>query len=81
MRHINAIDSKRLFKIVGVENGETFTIPMDVSINYLINHDFEWIYSILEDVDKLLNLNIGEKYSLRSNRDDEHSFMTVTRIN
>jgi hypothetical protein len=80
MSHINDINSIRQFKVIGIEQGEAFYVE-PFGINQLIRLDFEWTYAICDTFDKLLNLNVGEMYSLRSNRDDENSFMTVTRIN
>jgi hypothetical protein len=80
MSHINDILSNRRFKVIGIEQGEAFNVE-PFGINHLIRLDFEWAYAICDEFDKLLDLNVGEMYSLRSNRDDEHSFMTVTRIN
>ena len=80
MGHVNDIGSNRQFKVIGIEQGETFE-PSPFNINHLIRLDFEWAYAICDTFDKLLDLKVDEKYSLRSNRDDEHSFMTITRIN
>lgn len=80
MKHINEINSVRQFNVVIMEGGEVFE-NTGFSIQELIELDFEWAYAICDTFDDLLDLNVGEMYFTRANRDDKNSFITITRIN
>lgn len=54
----------------------------EISINEIINHkeDFEYIFAMQENLDAILDLKVGEKLSLKFNRDYEDSDGFIKRI-
>jgi hypothetical protein len=63
--------SKRMFKVVGFENldyiNENFSLGFLLSNN--TDTDTEWLYTLQEDVDSIIDLKVGETYLTKSTRD------------
>lgn len=80
---MNEINSKRRYSVTGYEpsSKECYTVFSEVaSLATIMTEDVEVYLSILDDLDALLDLNIGDKLITRSDRSDEFSSVTVTRI-
>lgn len=80
---MNDINSNRRYSVTGYEpsSKECYTPFSDiVSLDTILTEDVEVYLSILDDVDALLDLRIGDKLITRADRSDEFSSVTVTRI-
>ena len=80
---MNDINSNRRYSVTGYEpsSKDCYTpFSQVVSLDTIITEDVEVYLSILDDVDALLDLKIGDKLITRSDRSDEFSSVTVTRI-
>lgn len=67
MKHL----SKRVYQIVFLEGNSV--VNMDVPLNRLYDdtkNDFEYIYSMQEEIDNILNLKVNEVMYCQFNRDD-----------
>jgi len=74
---------KRQFTVQISENGKTCTVAGLVVERFTkkteLGADFEYIYSLQEDLDKVLDLKINESLLFQPNRDDENSKAILTR--
>ena len=77
------INSKRAYDIAGFEFTSEGLHPfmLKISLNTILENkdEMECIYVIQDDIDLLLDLEIGGKMILRADRNDEYSRMIILR--
>lgn len=76
-----SVNSSRRYSLQISEEGET--INKEISLVSLLVHnasDYEYIYSLSDEIDKVLDLKIKESMNFQPNRDNKHSKGIITRI-
>jgi PDZ domain-containing secreted protein len=74
------INSTRKYSVVFIEGDSTFSGFFDI-VNILQNNDdYEWKNAVNESIDQVLDLKVGERLSMKFNRDNSDSDGFIKRI-
>lgn len=74
------MNSKREFKVVVVENGCFGTFNHTLEDLIKSKKDYEYLYSLRDDIDKVLDLKEKESMYFQPNRDNELAKGIICRI-
>lgn len=72
--------SKRKFVITFIQGDEGFTTAATLPEILDENEEWEWKFSVHEEIDNVLDLKIGECYFMKFNRDNPDSNGVIKRI-
>lgn len=76
--------SQRVFLFVFVEVGEltrdTLTLEELFMLSEEQGEEFEYLYSLTDEIDTILDLKVNENIYIQGNRDNKHSKGVLTRI-
>jgi hypothetical protein len=76
--------SKRMFSIAFLEGESTFSMP-GIRIERILNpepdgKDYEHYYAMQENIDGILDLKVGERLTMKFNRDNSDSDGFIKRL-
>lgn len=77
------INSIRRYKIVGylpVAASEYESFSVEDALEDILYGECEYQHVLQEDIDELLDMKVGDRIQKLTDRSDEYSSMTVTRI-
>ena len=74
--------SKREYLLIYVEQGNKVQKVLTLKDLLLLKeNDFEYIYSLAEEIDNILDLEVNENFYILGSRGDRNSKGVITRIN